>query len=107
MLLENKARREGFEPPSPCGHWISNPTPCRAGPPPLSHSQYNAGFKAFVGIGDFEQFPTSSLFACIHYIITSYKTLKLIFTPSFFSQIRKDFEMYEGFKYNLCFRRKY
>ena len=30
------ARRGGFEPPSPFGHWISNPTPYRAGPSPLS-----------------------------------------------------------------------
>ena len=29
------ARRGGFEPPSPFGHWISNPTPYRAGPSPL------------------------------------------------------------------------
>ena len=33
--IENMARRGGFEPPSPFGQWISNPSPCRAGPSPL------------------------------------------------------------------------
>jgi hypothetical protein len=33
-LDKKVARRGGFEPPSPFGHWISNPTPYRAGPSP-------------------------------------------------------------------------
>ena len=50
------ARRGGFEPPSPHGHWMfapqgrdSNPTPCQAGPPPLRPEKADNSLKAFLG----------------------------------------------------------
>ena len=51
-LLDRKmARRGGFEPPGPCGQWISNPSPCRAGPPPLLASKARVVINSFCNRG--------------------------------------------------------
>jgi hypothetical protein len=48
MNMDGKvARRGGFEPPSPFGHWISNPTPYRAGPSPLRNLSNALSFLNF------------------------------------------------------------
>lgn len=48
LMDENKVRRGGFEPPSPCGHRISNPAPCQAGLPPLGPQDGEKILKCFL-----------------------------------------------------------
>jgi hypothetical protein len=50
-MNEKVARRGGFEPPSPFGQWISNPSPYRAGPSPLRVLRKSVSFlKVFISI---------------------------------------------------------